>query len=647
MTSSLRITWSGGDRTFPAGTTISIGRDPAATIRLNDERVSRRHAELRSTPDGWMLTDLGSTSGTFVGGQQVHEVLLRTSMTVRFGGVSSNEDVSFAPVADMTAPGGFASNPTELAAPVLLEPTVLPGPATARPGGVLSPNAAAGATEVAGATLNVQFGGASRTLHPGEVVHVGRGGTELSTENPTVSRNHVALTYQNDGWYVEDTGSTRGTFLDGKKITRQLVKGSMAFVLGPPDTGERLVVVAAGTADESISKKLRNPRVLALVSLGAVIIAVLALAGVLLVGGGDDDATVSAAELRSATVFIEAGNFTGSGTIIDGDRGLILTNAHVVSPDAPGQVLIYGEDEEGLPESPKEVLVYLSSGADATAEPKYRAEVVAVDGYLDLAVIKVTATSTGTIIDDDEDLGLPEVPLGDSEGLDLGDPLIMVGYPVGAAGSLAAQSDDATVSGFAVDKRLQDNRAWINSSVNISSGNSGGLAADADGRLIGVPSAERSVNGDEVSQIRPIHLALDLIEAARQGNDYTSPFVTPAKNEKITITGYATPGNAFSTACRNRATDSLTSTFDVSLMFDYEDFPVGHQDLVVVVLDEAGNALGSISSADDWPVKWNSEGCAVISVPLDTPFTPGTNLLIGFLVGPNNEVVLGPETIPV
>ncbi|MGE0140443.1 MAG: FHA domain-containing protein, partial [Ilumatobacteraceae bacterium] len=224
MTHPVRVRWAGGDRTFAGDTVVTIGRDSGSSIRLDDERVSRRHAELRPGPDGWLLVDLGSTSGTFLGGERVQEVLLRTTTTVRFGGANSPNDVSFEPVTT-AAPAGWSApgsgGPTELAAPVLLDPTVMPGGVPARPGGVLAPNAAAGATEVAGDTLNVQFGSATRTLHPGDVVVVGRGSPDLSTENPTVSRSHVRISHQGDAWYVEDLGSSRGTFLDGRKVTRE------------------------------------------------------------------------------------------------------------------------------------------------------------------------------------------------------------------------------------------------------------------------------------------------------------------------------------------------------------------------------------------------------------------------------------------
>lgn len=45
---------------------LSIGRAPDATISLSHPMVSRQHAEIRVEPDGLVLTDTGSSNGTFI-----------------------------------------------------------------------------------------------------------------------------------------------------------------------------------------------------------------------------------------------------------------------------------------------------------------------------------------------------------------------------------------------------------------------------------------------------------------------------------------------------------------------------------------------------------------------------------------------------
>jgi pSer/pThr/pTyr-binding forkhead associated (FHA) protein len=67
------------------GPLVLIGRDPTARIRLLDTEISRRHAELVETPDGYRLRDLGSANGTFVNGRSVQDVLLRSGDRLQVG----------------------------------------------------------------------------------------------------------------------------------------------------------------------------------------------------------------------------------------------------------------------------------------------------------------------------------------------------------------------------------------------------------------------------------------------------------------------------------------------------------------------------------------------------------------------------------
>lgn len=50
---------------------ITIGRDVANEITINDPEVSRKHARLIMQSGGYLLEDLGSTNGTFVNGQRL------------------------------------------------------------------------------------------------------------------------------------------------------------------------------------------------------------------------------------------------------------------------------------------------------------------------------------------------------------------------------------------------------------------------------------------------------------------------------------------------------------------------------------------------------------------------------------------------
>jgi S1-C subfamily serine protease len=91
------------------GRTFVVGRGGDSDIALKDDtEVSRRHATLEPRSDGTVLvTDLGSTNGTFVNGQRISgPVLLRGGDSVRFGDTSF--DAGELPPADATR---FSSSP--------------------------------------------------------------------------------------------------------------------------------------------------------------------------------------------------------------------------------------------------------------------------------------------------------------------------------------------------------------------------------------------------------------------------------------------------------------------------------------------------------------------------------------------------------
>ncbi len=67
-------------------TPAAIGRDVSNRIQLHDTEVSRRHAELRSDGDRFVLTDLNSSNGTFVNGRRIRSCPLNSGDQVQMGG---------------------------------------------------------------------------------------------------------------------------------------------------------------------------------------------------------------------------------------------------------------------------------------------------------------------------------------------------------------------------------------------------------------------------------------------------------------------------------------------------------------------------------------------------------------------------------
>ncbi|MFO0547327.1 MAG: sigma 54-interacting transcriptional regulator [Polyangiaceae bacterium] len=64
---------------------IRIGSNPDADVPLNDPSISREHLAVRLLPDGFLITDLGSTNGTFVGDLVVRDAIVSVETLVRLG----------------------------------------------------------------------------------------------------------------------------------------------------------------------------------------------------------------------------------------------------------------------------------------------------------------------------------------------------------------------------------------------------------------------------------------------------------------------------------------------------------------------------------------------------------------------------------
>jgi signal transduction histidine kinase len=64
---------------------MALGRDGSNAIRLHDNEVSRRHAEVRPHNDSYRIVDLGSANGTYLNGEPVDQAPLRSGDQVRLG----------------------------------------------------------------------------------------------------------------------------------------------------------------------------------------------------------------------------------------------------------------------------------------------------------------------------------------------------------------------------------------------------------------------------------------------------------------------------------------------------------------------------------------------------------------------------------
>ncbi len=304
----------------------------------------------------------------------------------------------------------------------------------------------------------------------------------------------------------------------------------------------------------------------------------------------------------------------GSGTVID-PQGLILTNCHVAYPVAMGYPSDYEYDV---------LVVALTISSDEPARPTYLAEVAAYDPALDLAVVRITHDLDGSPVDP-EDLDLPFTELGDSDTLEVGDKLNIFGYP--GIGGDTITFTSGNVSGFTRESGVQG-RAWIKTDATIAGGNSGGTAVDEGGLLVGVPTQGgvtdeivdarpvADTNGDGViddrdsavpiggfiNGLRPVNLALSLIEQARSGVT-----VERDRPDREDYEGEATLSRLFFASNINDIglpedviTSLPTGSRSLYLFFDYEGMVDGVIYSMKTCIDD--------EEAEDWslpPAVWN------------------------------------------
>jgi len=147
------------------------------------------------------------------------------------------------------------------------------------------------------------------------------------------------------------------------------------------------------------------------------------------------------------------GESLGSGVIID-KEGYIITNNHVVEDADKITVILYNDKTE------------------------YEASIIGVDPLSDIAIIQI-----------DVDITLPNIEMGDSDDLEVGEWVIAIGSPFGlhlnhtvTAGIVSATGRSNVISKLSYEDFIQHDAA-------INPGNSGGALLNLDGELVGINTA--------------------------------------------------------------------------------------------------------------------------------------------------------------
>ena len=181
---------------------------------------------------------------------------------------------------------------------------------------------------------------------------------------------------------------------------------------------------------------------------------------------GSCDASSVAAKVLPSVVTITASNgassATGSGEVVR-ESGEIMTNNHVIAVASAGGT----------------ITVLFSDGTSAPAA------IVGRDPQTDLAVIKVGIAKT-----------LPSIAMGASSSVQIGEPVVVVGAPLGLAGSVTSGIVSAlgrTIQVPADNGTTAVLLSAVQTDAAINPGNSGGALTDCSGSLIGVPTASATV----------------------------------------------------------------------------------------------------------------------------------------------------------
>ena len=502
--------------------------------------------------------------------------------------------------------------------------------------------------------LVTRLGGQQRIFPVGAQVRVGRDPTfELVSVNPLVSRHcHGVITSDQGGaTYVDQ--SRRGTFLDGRPLSGPLrITESVVLRLGDPATGEELGITPPLTSTQiahNHGRRVLGGRIRRGVLVGAAVAAVAGLATygffALRPAGGALGGALPPSVLRhaeAATVRLLVGSPTdatgsGSGTLIS-PTGLILTNRHVAEPRTPGAAVADGFPGSTLDANPSYLTVEMTTGPSSPVVDRYRARPVAVDGYLDLAVVQIYATVSGQPVSPGS-LHLPYLTLGNVAALQLDQNVTTLGFPG------MSQSDSITVTSGVVDTfvpdplgHVKDPRFELETTAKIGHGNSGGAAINNAGQLVGVPSLGVPGEASDVSwRLRSVAEARPLIAAARAHRAYHSKILVPmAGTESVIQVGVGAMNDA---ACPgSQATPSSAAAV---VGFRYTGFPVG-LDIAVEIDFPDGNTLLTEAQALPQTTAKTSSGCFHPLVPASADHAatlPVGTYHVQLFAGPNLDPV--------
>ncbi len=219
------------------GRTYRVGRDPESDIAINDPRVSWAHGVLRVDGATWVLEDLGSSNGTFLGPSRMQRVEIAAACEVRLGHQDNGPVVRFLPqqqtmvaampAAQVSGAAGSAQAGSSAPAAPPREP-LMPGMRSAKPA------REAAVTRIMPSVVDRPTSMTHLGSLATKTLKIGRSpDNELVLADLEVSRHHAELRCRPDGTYeIADLGSNNGTYVNGGRITSRVLTESDIIGIG-------------------------------------------------------------------------------------------------------------------------------------------------------------------------------------------------------------------------------------------------------------------------------------------------------------------------------------------------------------------------------------------------------------------------------
>lgn len=428
---------------------IGLGRHPLSDVRFDAERdldVSARHAAIVSKGDGFVIQDLGSRNGTFVNGQRITaDTPLKDGDVIGFG--ANGPAVEFHVIeADMDTPATTAaegmaqraSMPRDVIRATPAMPPRAPSAASRPSTGMRI------AVEVARQTAHLR-----RTTKVLIVLLLvaGTGFTWLQLDGRHRANELIHLQARADSLMHEarDLSTHFRSELQGVRD---------ALAQSQTETTRLRRELAGSAGDASSVSRLRT-------QLDAAERRQRALAGA--VGGGVDYRAISHKNQDAVAIilveFSDGERFSGTGFSVD-SMGTMVTNKHI----------LVGEDGT---KTPRRIGVIFSGSTQM-----WRGEMIGVSPNADLGVLRVLIKG-----------GTPRVTgiARSREGIERGDPVAILGYPLGFDLPMEAQGGrpiaEPTLTVGTVSKTLT---SVTQVDAYGAPGSSGSPIFDRDGNVIAV-----------------------------------------------------------------------------------------------------------------------------------------------------------------